>query len=110
MTPLHYAARFDHLVLCEYLVKKGCSVSVEDSDGRTPLHLAARFGHPTICRWLLGEGMADADICDNSGNHPDDKEALSWIADDIDREDMRLLFWEARTKREEELSVLQGKI
>ncbi len=110
MTTLHYAARFDHLALCEYLVEKGCCVSMEDSDGRTPLHLAARFGHPTICGWLLGEGLADADICDNSGNRPDDKEALSWIADDIDREDMRLVFLEARTKREEECLVLQGKI
>ncbi len=85
-------------------------MSMEDSDGRTPLHLAARFGHPTICLWLLEEGRVDADICDNSGNRPDDKEALSWIADDIDREDMRLIFLEARQKCKVELSTLHDKI
>jgi ankyrin repeat protein len=44
LTALHYAARFHHQSICEYLVEKcGADVNKAGEDGMTPLHYTVRF-------------------------------------------------------------------
>ncbi len=44
LTALHYAARFHHEDICEFLIEE-CQVDVNKAgeDGMTPLHYIARF-------------------------------------------------------------------
>ena len=43
MSPLHYAARHNHLDVITLLVEFGADVNIRGDDGLTPLHYAARF-------------------------------------------------------------------
>ena len=43
VSPLHYAARHNHLEVITMLVDHGGDVNIRGDDGLTPLHYAARF-------------------------------------------------------------------
>jgi len=69
-TPIHWAARFDHVHCLEVLVKQtalvnSCDIQVSGSR-QTPLHVAAELGALNAIRWLTGRG-ADANQKDYLG-------------------------------------------
>ena len=43
VSPLHYAARHNHLDVIKVLVEFGADVNIRGDDGLRPLHYAARF-------------------------------------------------------------------
>ncbi|XP_060585014.1 transient receptor potential cation channel subfamily A member 1 homolog isoform X3 [Ruditapes philippinarum] len=43
LTPLHYAARYNHFTIVKLLVENGADVNSEDREGLTPLHYACRI-------------------------------------------------------------------
>lgn len=43
LTPLHYAARYNHFAIVQLLVQNGADVNIEDHEGLTPLHYACRI-------------------------------------------------------------------
>ncbi|KAK3088028.1 hypothetical protein FSP39_013681 [Pinctada imbricata] len=43
VTPLHYAARYDHLEVVKVLIENGANVNCIDDELLTPLHYAARY-------------------------------------------------------------------
>jgi len=69
LTALHYAARFQHFHICQYLIER-CQANVDQpgEDGMTPLHYIARFRvektnqnngnetYETIVRYLIQQG------------------------------------------------------
>jgi len=52
-TPLHVAACCGRYPICEYLLLKGASPSIVDSDGFTAMDLAILIGHPQCTRLFL---------------------------------------------------------
>ncbi|CAF5171834.1 unnamed protein product [Rotaria magnacalcarata] len=73
LTALHYAARFHHLDICEYLIKN-CEANVNKAgeDGMTPLHYIARFrvekdspadSYGNVIQYLIYHG-ANINACD----------------------------------------------
>ena len=60
-TPLHWACRKTHLLIFNYLIKKGSDINVFDISGHTPLHLAAARNYPELLKILIDEG-ADVNI------------------------------------------------
>ncbi|CAF3400425.1 unnamed protein product [Rotaria socialis] len=73
LTALHYAARFHHLDICEYLIKN-CEADVNKAgeDGMTPLHYIARFrvekdspadSYGNVIQYLIHHG-ANINACD----------------------------------------------
>ncbi|KAH1013586.1 hypothetical protein HUJ04_002564 [Dendroctonus ponderosae] len=66
-TALHYAARNNHLDICEYLVKKGADVNAVTRAGKaSALHRAASTGRKEIVLSLLHKG-ANPDLEDADG-------------------------------------------
>ncbi len=68
-TPLHYASRYGHNPIIEFLFKKGQDVSQPDKTGLTPLHHAAMGGHVNTVELLLSKG-ANTHPKDQYGNTP----------------------------------------
>eukprot|EP00435_Cladocopium_sp_Y103_P050291 s2934_g15.t1 len=66
---LHEAARSDHTAIVAFLLAKGASVGVQDSDRSTPLHYAAHYGRVEIAKLLLA-AKASVDIKDSRGKTP----------------------------------------
>ncbi|XP_058121677.1 GA-binding protein subunit beta-2 isoform X2 [Anopheles coustani] len=52
-TPLHLAARFNHLETCKVLLRAGISKDSKTKVDRTPLHLAVYHGHVEVVELLL---------------------------------------------------------
>ncbi|XP_077974410.1 uncharacterized protein LOC120329316 isoform X2 [Styela clava] len=47
LTPLHYAAKYNHLDMCKLLVEYGADIHVKGEDDMTPLHLVAKYKRRT---------------------------------------------------------------
>jgi len=66
MTPLHYAARYGHLSVVEYLVNQKADINAQSSGypSGTPLHYAAQNGHLSVVEYLVNQ-KADINAKDN---------------------------------------------
>jgi len=53
MTPLHYAARYGHLNIIEYLVHQKADINAKDGYNETPLHFAANYGYLSVVEYLV---------------------------------------------------------
>ncbi|RZC31795.1 GA-binding protein subunit beta-1 [Asbolus verrucosus] len=73
-SPLHLAARNNHLEICEILLKAGISRDARTKVDKTSLHMAACEGHVNIVETLLEYG-SDPDCRDLLGMTP-----LHWAA------------------------------
>lgn len=83
---LHFAARYGHGEVADYLLEKGTQVNARsEKDGKTPLWLAAKGGNTGIIRKLLEKG-ASPHIADQEGRTP-----LHMAAANGDEESVRLL-------------------
>jgi ankyrin repeat protein len=60
-TPLHPPAANGLSEIVEYLLQKGASPDLENSNSQTPLTLAVKYGHSDLVEILLRHG-ADPDI------------------------------------------------
>ena len=70
-TPLHLAARYGHVEICQLIIERIENVAKMDlptknkkiekdlksnppnKDGWTPFHMAAEFGHFSVCKFML---------------------------------------------------------
>ncbi|CAF3006428.1 unnamed protein product [Rotaria sp. Silwood2] len=81
LTALHYAARFHHLQICQYLIEH-CEADVNKAgeDGMTPLHYIARFrvekdtqavSYEAVIRYLIRRGakINARDVFDSTPLH-----------------------------------------
>ncbi|XP_067655371.1 ankyrin repeat domain-containing protein 50-like [Haliotis asinina] len=59
MTPVMVAAIYGHRELFDFLVSKGCDLSVVDGNGDNILHVACIGGNVDICKYLVTKGMTD---------------------------------------------------
>ena len=66
LTPLHYAAISDEVVIAEILVRSGAHVNTVDYNGRTPLHYA---GSAAMAKVLL-DARANPSVKDIGGEPP----------------------------------------
>ncbi|RWS08098.1 transient receptor potential cation channel subfamily A member 1-like protein, partial [Dinothrombium tinctorium] len=71
MTPLHYAAMFDHFRLVEYLTNQGADFDAEDKEGRSVLLLAAARGswNTVMTLFKLGSALNQQDNCNRNIIH-----------------------------------------
>jgi Ankyrin repeats (3 copies)/Ankyrin repeat len=69
LAPLHLAALFGHVQVCELLLAAGAHVNQQDREGKAPLHWAAARGHLRVCNALLAAG-ADVSVQNTLGNTP----------------------------------------
>ena len=67
-TPLHLAARYGHVVVCELLLKRHAEPSAEDLQGTTPLALAC-LASQAFTAQLLVHGKADPQHLDLRGRN-----------------------------------------
>lgn len=74
-TPLMYACCTNRIKSVELLLKQGCDVTLQDSDGRTGLLWAAYYGHHDILRMLL---KVDRNLAAHVG--PDGRSAIHWAS------------------------------
>ncbi|TMW68543.1 hypothetical protein Poli38472_006011 [Pythium oligandrum] len=56
-TPAHWAARFGHLHILEYLDAEHVNLDLLDKKGDSLLHKAAANGQYRVCQWLLQHGF-----------------------------------------------------
>ena len=68
-SPLHIAAAFGDLELCNYIVEKTEDINQKDIRSVTPLHLAAHKGHLGICK-LIANSLVDKNLPDEFGMTP----------------------------------------
>ncbi|XP_013199735.2 ankyrin repeat domain-containing protein 27 [Amyelois transitella] len=68
-TPLHFAARYGYVHLCNILIVNKANVNCINKRGQTPLHLAALNNKPLVLRTLLDNG-ANINAMDVIGNTP----------------------------------------
>lgn len=68
-TPLHYAARFGRVAMCQGLINAGAGVNAQNLCGETPLHEAASSGSFSCCKLLL-QHHALVDLPNNEGKTP----------------------------------------
>lgn len=55
-TPLHWAARQGHIMMCAFLVTNGAKMGLRDVEGFTPLHVAAQSGATAVVGYLVARG------------------------------------------------------
>ena len=66
-SPLHRAAKYDHLQTVQYLLAQGANVDEVDANGQTALHKAADYGHLEVVRYL-----------ERRGARPDKRDEYGW--------------------------------
>ena len=71
LTPLHFAAKYGHSDICQYLIKNGAGVNVTNDAGESPLWFAALLGHAnaTLIKYLVDNG-ADVKQANNMNWQP----------------------------------------
>ena len=68
-TPLHYAARYNHAGMINWLVKHGANVHIQNNHGQSPLHYAYQANARRTIRALRMHG-ASTEVQDNNGVLP----------------------------------------
>ena len=92
-TPLHYACRYGHLNIAQYLIREEhCNPSCENNVGWTPLHDACNGNHAHIVQYLLSTGRVNPLTKSKAGNTP-----LSLASDNYDIIKLFEPFEECRT-------------
>jgi ankyrin repeat protein len=56
-TPLHYAVRWEHLKVTQYLIAHGVGVNEKGLSDKTPLHDAAVCGNLELVQLLVDMGQ-----------------------------------------------------
>ncbi|XP_071098269.1 serine/threonine-protein phosphatase 6 regulatory ankyrin repeat subunit A-like [Haliotis cracherodii] len=69
-TPVMHAAYFGQNEVFDYLVSKGCSLSVIDSDGDTILHMACYGGNQELVEAVLSKGVVGIETKGKYGRTP----------------------------------------
>jgi len=69
MTPLHYAARHDHVEVAKLLLQAGAEVNAREADNITPLLMAISNNNMSMAHYLLGHG-GDVNAQDWFGRTP----------------------------------------
>jgi uncharacterized protein len=69
MTPLHYAARHDHIAVAKLLLQKGAVVNAREANGITPLLMAISNDNMAVAHYLLAHG-GDVNAADWYGRTP----------------------------------------
>ena len=54
-TLLHFACRFGHIIIVEYLINVGGNINSMNHNDETPLHYAAQYGHLGIVEYLVNQ-------------------------------------------------------
>ena len=71
ITPLHYACRYGHLKIAQYLIRDAhCNPSYENKYGETPLHYACRYGHLKIAQYLIRDAHCNPSCKNKNGDTP----------------------------------------
>ena len=68
-TALHYAARFGHKEIAEFLIAHGADIKAKDKWGYQPIHWAAYHDRPEIIELLIAKG-ADVNVKTSLGETP----------------------------------------
>ena len=68
-TPLHYAARGQHVEICRLIIDNVVNKNPPEQDGITPFHWAAQFGNLDLCRLII-DNVTDKNPFDKSGTTP----------------------------------------
>ena len=74
-TALHWAARYGHLSVCQWLVRHGADVDAQMADGTPPLHWAVWQGRLAVCKWLVDDAGANLHALNTFGCN-----AFQWAA------------------------------
>jgi len=69
MTPLHYAARHDHVEVAKLLIDAGAKVNAREADDITPLLMAISNDNVSVAQFLLAHG-GDVNAPDWYGRSP----------------------------------------
>jgi ankyrin repeat protein len=69
MTPLHYAARHDHVEVAKVLLQAGAKINAREANDITPLLMAIGSNNMAVAQYLLGRG-ADVNAVDWYGRTP----------------------------------------
>jgi len=92
LSPLHVAARYNQVEICEFLLKQGITPDITESLSlKTPLHIAAYFGHLEVVK-VLKKYRANLDINDSISSKP-----IHYAAMGVNK-DLILFFLENQTK------------
>ena len=68
-TPLHYAAMFGNLEICQKIIGNIKDAHLKNEDEKTPLHFAAENSHSEVCKLIL-ERVSDKNPKDCEGITP----------------------------------------
>lgn len=68
-TPLYWAARAEHIEVCEYLLSHGADINAATPDGWTPLHTSIYNRKVRSVELLVAQG-ADVNVKNNDGETP----------------------------------------
>jgi uncharacterized protein len=69
LTPLHYAARHNHVEVAKLLIQAGAKVNAREANDITPLLMAIGSGNAAVARFLVEHG-ADVNAADWYGRTP----------------------------------------
>jgi uncharacterized protein len=69
LTPMHYAARHDHVEVAKRLLQAGADVNAREANGITPLLMAISNDNVAAAQWLLAKG-GDVNAQDWYGRTP----------------------------------------